>query len=150
MPESSDRLLELIAATTLESIILQEARARRAASDDEPESGEIALRIDNPSDQNGDSPRSFGLGLRVTLRSPNGAAVVEPIARYNVAATYVAALDEDVLLEFANTLGITMLVPYARQALSDITQRVFGAAELMPMFDPGELNFEKLAPGTDV
>lgn len=71
MLEPADRLQDLVAATALESITLREVTARREASDDPTEKGNIALRIDDSPGQGNSLTRTFALRLRVTLHSGN-------------------------------------------------------------------------------
>jgi hypothetical protein len=65
----------------------------------------------------------------------------------DVAATYKAvqpfSMPEQARLEFATEVGIMALVPYVRQAVADLTQRVFGQAVLMPIIQRGEIGFQK-------
>lgn len=43
---------------------------------------------------------------------------------------------------FVNESGITHILPFARQALIDLSTRVFRAPVVMPIFGPDELQFE--------
>lgn len=44
--------------------------------------------------------------------------------------------------EFVNNVAIMHILPYARQSIADLTQRVFSAPLLMPIMQRGELQFQ--------
>lgn len=50
-------------------------------------------------------------------------------------------ISTEATLEFANEVGIMTLIPYVREAISTLSQRCFGEAILMPIFQRGELSF---------
>ena len=83
--------------------------------------------------------RELGVRLSVNLEWPAGQIIVD------AAATYMT--DEDVtvppdtILDFANNVGIMALLPYLRQSVTDLSQKVFGESLLMPMVKRGELTF---------
>ena len=81
------------------------------------------------------------LGVRVatTVNLGIGKAIVDVAAHYRVHAP--VNISEEGLLDFANRIAVLALVPYIRQAVADLTQRVFGSAALMPVIRQGELTF---------
>lgn len=81
----------------------------------------------------------LGVRIATTLNLGVGSAVVDVAAHYRVHAP--VNITEGGLLDFANRIAVLALVPYIRQAVADITQRVFGNAVLMPVIRQGELTF---------
>ena len=67
---------------------------------------------------------------------------MEPVASYHVDVEHAALLDDrPTVAAYANEVAVMALVPYARQAVADVTLRVFEASVLMPSFQRGELRF---------
>lgn len=52
-----------------------------------------------------------------------------------------SSIDEQTKIDFANDVAILAILPFTRQAIADITARVFGAALLMPIIQRGQLVF---------
>lgn len=71
------------------------------------------------------------------------------IIRVNIAAEYELAnlgpreVSDDVMLEFVNKVSVMTILPYVRQAIADISQRVFTYPLTMPLFKVDELTFDK-------
>lgn len=77
--------------------------------------------------------------LATTLEVGIGKVVVDAIVNYVTAEPVV--MSEEVRLEFANEVGIMALLPFVRQAIADLSQRVFGQVVLMPVLKRGDLSF---------
>lgn len=63
-------------------------------------------------------------------------------AEYHVPVEKAELLARPVTMEFANHVAVMVLVPYLREALSDLSLRVFDQRIVMPMFKRGELWFD--------
>ena len=50
-------------------------------------------------------------------------------------------LTEELALEYANHVGFMAVVPFIRQAIADLSQRVFGQTLLMPIIRRGDVWF---------
>ncbi|MCA0217560.1 MAG: hypothetical protein LCH43_09425 [Actinobacteria bacterium] len=86
---------------------------------------------------------SQSIGIRLVTRVMSNVGTIE----VDVAVTYrtkvPVTLDEEVVLEFANEVGVMALLPYVREAISTLSARVFGNAVLMPILMRGDLVFNK-------
>lgn len=151
MTEHSEALLRLVPAAELTDLSYYDLRASRVASLRENSAGTVGgedveiepsygLALDrNPEE--GDRFR-FRIRLRIELRPPGGEIVAEAGAEYVVNETMVTSeLTPNLLVEYANQVGVMTLLPYLRQAIADLTQRVFGAALLMPVLPRGSVTF---------
>ncbi|MBK8445621.1 MAG: hypothetical protein IPL41_02585 [Micropruina sp.] len=143
MPEPSEALLTLVKCATLDSIEFREISARRVFPQDnvEPPRLDLNTEVQDSSDVDADQ-REFRYSLRVMVHDAEGEVVVEPLATYHVPAEHSALLeDRHALTEFANEVAVMALIPYARQALADVTQRVFSGSILMPTYQRGQVRF---------
>ena len=115
-----------------------------------------AVRTDDPGDPEGEadvapsylldtSTSEDGAGFRVRIRTEIDVAfghiVVDLGAIYELNSLSALDISPETLIDFVNGISIMTLVPYNRQAIADITQRVFGASLTMPMIKRGELEF---------
>lgn len=143
MPEPSTALLSLVRCAALDSIEFREISARRVDPQDNAEPPRIDLHteVEDRAEPQGNQ-REFRYAIRVTLHDSEGDVVVEPVATYHVPLESAHLLDDSSLLtEFANEVAVMALVPYARQAIADVTQRVFSGSILMPTYQRGQLRF---------
>lgn len=81
----------------------------------------------------------LGVRIATSVNLGVGTAIVDVAAHYRVHEP--VNISEEGLLDFANRIAVLALVPYIRQAVADLTQRVFGSAALMPVIRQGELTF---------
>jgi len=103
---------------------------------DDPEIGDVlpsySLRLLHEGSE-------IGVRLAVHLTTDIGEVAID------VAANYVTPVPIDlpsaVHLEFANDVAIMALIPYVRESVWSITQRVFGQALVMPVMQRGEIAF---------
>lgn len=82
------------------------------------------------------------VALNVELTVSEGRIAVEPVAFFHIPTKYAAALNPRSLTAYVNETGIFHVLPFARQALLDVSSRVFQNPVLMPIFRPGDINFE--------
>lgn len=83
--------------------------------------------------------REIAARLSVRLDQPSWQIIVDAAVVYTTEEPI--EFSESVLLDFANRIGVMALVPFLRQAIADVSQRVLGEVILMPMMKPGELSF---------
>lgn len=81
------------------------------------------------------------IGVRLLTRLKLDIGTVEVDAAVNYRAAEPVEMEETVRLDFANNVGIMALLPFVRQAVADLTQRVFGETVIMPIIQRGELAF---------
>lgn len=109
---------------------------------------------DNPSEVEipGELQPSYGLKLRhegnelgirvsVTLDAITSKIVVDAAVNYSTAE--LVNMDEETFLDFANQVGVMAILPYLRQAIADLSQRVLGEVILMPVIPLGGLAFSR-------
>ncbi|ACZ31928.1 hypothetical protein Xcel_2921 [Xylanimonas cellulosilytica DSM 15894] len=84
----------------------------------------------------------FRMTVRVNVETDAGPVAVEGYAQYGTGDGSVE-LTESLLFEFVNDVGIMVLIPYLRQAIADVTQRVFGSPLVMPVMQRGAIRFER-------
>lgn len=83
----------------------------------------------------------FRVRIRTQIVAEPGTIVVDAAAEYAVSGIDVAVVQNELLLEFANRVALFAIIPYLRQGVADMTQRVFGVPLTMPMYRQGELEF---------
>lgn len=83
----------------------------------------------------------FRVRLKVEIVAGFGDVTAEASAEYRRAGFPVEDLTDAVLLEYANNVAVMALLPYLRQAIADMTQRVFGSPLLMPVLQRGAVSF---------
>lgn len=147
MPQLSEPSRALTAIN--EHIELREIRARelfcvREEVEDPEEQPRFALQVDltNLEDLEPGEPRPFRYGLKLELETPDGRTRVAVEGRYTVAAEHAASLDMALAVEYANHVALMALLPYVRQALTDLSNRVLDNQILMPIFQRGAISFD--------
>lgn len=83
------------------------------------------------------------LGIRVSISIDVGAAKIVVDAAVNYTTAEILAMEEVTFLDFANNVGVMALLPYLRQAIADLSQRVIGEVILMPIIPRGGLTFSR-------
>lgn len=110
---------------------------------------EVAADEDAPTPVDEIQPR-YGLkirhegaeiGIRVSVVLELGVGVIKVDASVNYVANEVVAMTEATRLDFANNVGLMAVLPYIRQAVADLSQRVFDDVVLMPIVQRGEVSF---------
>jgi len=83
----------------------------------------------------------FLIRLAMNVELPVGFVSCDVGAEYQISKSLDIDLDNRLLVDFANEVGIAVLLPFIRQAVADLSQRVFGSPLLMPIMAPGALHF---------
>lgn len=141
----------LLEASSLEMVSFLELSAKRAdeqASHDElfkEESYDIEPEFALEFAKDLERGR-FRVRVKTMIQAEPGSIVVDAAAEYAVEGLDIALVSEDLLLEFTNKVAIFAIIPYLRQGVADMTQRVFGTPLTMPMYRRGELEFSKKPP----
>jgi hypothetical protein len=142
MPDSGISLEQLVEGAEIEEISFFEISAIRNDSPTEASGGDDDVF---PSYQLDTGTKDDGAGFRVRIRTEIDVALGRIVT--DLAVTYLTpSLDANevgpgTLLDFVNNVSVMTLVPYNRQAIADISQRIFGATLTMPMIKRGELEF---------
>lgn len=145
MSEPSESLKRLVASASLIDITYFELTARRSedfssaegeddgAADVEPNYG---LGVETSKDES-----RFRLRLRVDIEGAFGTVSAEAAAEYERGDFPVEEVTQELLVEYANNVGVMALLPYLRQVIADLTQRVFESPLLMPVLQRGAVSF---------
>lgn len=147
MPQLSDPSRAL--AAVHEHVELQEIRATelscvREEVEDPEEQPRFALQVDltDLEDLEADEPRPVRYGLKLELETPDGRTRVNFEGRYSIAREHAESFDMALAVEYANHVALMALLPYVRQALTDLSIRVLDNQILMPIFQRGAINFD--------
>ncbi len=81
----------------------------------------------------------IGVRLRTELRTIMGVLTVDVAVNY--AAHQVVEIEPQALADFANDVGVMALLPYIREAIASLSQRVFVRTITMPIYQRGDLVF---------
>ena len=81
----------------------------------------------------------IGVRLSLVLAGDIGQITVDLAANYET--PFAVSLADPVRLDFANEVGIMALIPYVRETVWSLSQRVFGKAIVMPVIQRGGLSF---------
>jgi len=84
----------------------------------------------------------LGVRLRVEILSSVGRVVVDAAMEYDSESEF--EVSNEIAFEYANEVAVMALLPYMREAVSNITQRVFGDALMMPVIPRGALAFKEI------
>lgn len=134
---------DLCAVVSLKTIGFVELSAKRSNSRSEPHPGDDAVGAPTFTLNITRADHEFQVQLRLDLDFKEGSARIEPYAifKINDATQEIPDDDERLLLEFANKVGVPLLIPSLREALADITRRVIGIPLIMPLY-PGGILFQ--------
>lgn len=148
---ASPELIALVGATTLTDIQFSELTAINTSM-----AGQVPATDVNPQFDLGlqfpdaGSPAGFRVkvGCTINLPMPDRLSVA-------AVATYVVDPEAADLLksratmqDYINDVAVMAILPYIRQGLADVTQRVFRAPLLMPVLPRGVISFELPDLGT--
>ncbi|UIP57674.1 hypothetical protein DSM26151_05390 [Agromyces marinus] len=79
------------------------------------------------------------LETRISAQPGNIGCTVQ--AEYGLEALRANEVPADAMEEFINNVALMSLLPFVRQAIADITLRVFEAPLMMPIIKRGDLSF---------
>lgn len=123
-----------IQGVTFYKLSAEQAEAEVQASEQSEISPSYGLRVRAEGNE-------IAVRLATTVDIGPGQIVVDAAVTYTVDED--VEVSEAVGLEFANEVGIMALLPYVRQAIADLSQRVFGDVVLMPVMARGALWFSE-------
>lgn len=85
-------------------------------------------------------------GFRVILRTiidvPIGRIECNTSAEYEMEDLLADDVPDEAFGQFVNDVAVMHILPYTRQSIADITQRVFANALLMPIMQRGSIQFD--------
>ncbi|STC67256.1 Uncharacterised protein [Corynebacterium diphtheriae] len=112
----------------------------------EPPAFQLDVSIRPEAETPQDEPLMARVALRVDVMLPNGKVSAEPYAEFILDRSYGEALNHAALTAYANDRVVYDLLPFVREALSDLSSRVFKTQLIMPYFDREELQFPLPTP----
>lgn len=138
MSQPSKTLQRLSEGAVLSRVYYLEVSARQADPDNGSDSLTPGFELNIEVSQ---EVGRFRIKLRVSASSESASLAVEPVAEFQVPEDLRDLLVPENLVEFANEVGVMVLLPYVREAVADVTRRVFGTPSLVPLIQRGQLSF---------
>jgi len=140
---STEVLAQLASRAKLLEIVVFELRAKKnhgVAEEKVPELVQVrpAYNLETASK---DDNSGFLITLSIKLDLPAGSIYCEIGAAYDFKEPIDFALSADALVEYSNEVAVMTLLPFLRQNIADISQRVLGFPLLMPIMPRGSLSF---------
>lgn len=144
MPDAITTIEDLLDHVTLVSIDLCRLNANRDL-DFRPKADAVELEVD-PQYALDINTRDDGGGFRVKfatdIKTPLGSIGAEVVGVYSLDGATIDPKSTAALGDFVNNVALMHVLPYSRQAIADLSQRVFGSALLMPIIKRGEISFQ--------
>lgn len=132
------RLVEL---AELKSIAPYRLNVERVVGGSASESVEISPRYTVEFDTRDDG-HGFRVRFEVAVDLDAGSLDCAYLAEYDHGEAVLEDGNTRLVNDFVNGVALMHLIPYMRQGISDLTQRVFGTPLVMPIFQRGELEFQ--------
>ncbi|GAA0422517.1 hypothetical protein [Leifsonia naganoensis] len=95
-----------------------------------------------------DDAAGFRVRIETDIELPVGSVSCAVAAEYGLEGLVVRKGSTVALQEFVNNVALMHVLPFTRQAIADVTQRVFNAPLLMPIIQRGAISFELETPAT--
>lgn len=145
--EDVQRLVEAAQLLSIETVALSAERHVGVESDEEFEiEPEYELSITLRDDFGG-----FRAQLSTAISVPIGEIRCVIYAEYVLDNARIGVESTEAMSDFINGVALMHILPFTRQAISDVTMRVFNNPLLMPLIKRGELGFElQLNPGSSL
>lgn len=122
---------------SIETSALSAERADDQALDQDAEiDPDYALGITLRDDSEG-----FRVRLETSISVPGGRIRCVVYAEYELDDARIGEESTDAMGDFINGVALMHLLPYVRQAISDLSMRVFNSPLLMPIMKRGDLGF---------
>lgn len=90
----------------------------------------------------------FRIRIPTEIEAAVGAIVADVGIEYLISGADSREISEPMLLDFVNNVAAMTLIPFIRQAIADVSQRVFDSPLMMPITQRGEISFSPL-PGSE-
>ncbi|MBT1618129.1 protein-export chaperone SecB [Curtobacterium flaccumfaciens pv. poinsettiae] len=144
MPEQDITVQDVVAASDLVDVSYYElAATQNDDSISEAPEGDTQLHLaQEMSYGTRDDDRGFRVRIRTTVDAPDqGKVVIGVSAAWQYAGESAQAISRATMLDFINNVAVMVLLPYIREATSDLTRRVFGSALVLPVIQRGQIGF---------
>jgi len=133
------RIQDLLTRSTLRAVEFHEVHARRLDQNQQREDNEDMVDISMVLQSHAGSD-TFGIRLVTNAYPYRGEIVVAVAAEYSIDEGEPA--DEAIVRGFGNEVAVMTLLPYAREAVSTLSARVFGKPVLLPTIERGQVGFD--------
>ena len=142
----SENLNALVKSAQLVEIITFELNAKRSKGTSSLSEG-VPLQIEVQPQYNleiGAKPDNLGFIVKLSLQLelPHGTIRCEVGATYSLKNPIDFPLDTSALIEYSNEVAVMTLLPFMRQHIADLSQRVLGFPLLMPILLRGVVHFD--------
>lgn len=146
MPENeepSDTLKAIHGYVELLDIGFRELSSIAEPVEEADETPHFALQVDleELDDLEDEQYRRVRYGLELNLETTEGRTRIVASATYRLPRERSEAFTMSVAVEYANHVALMALIPYVREALSDLSVKVLNNRITMPTFQRGELSF---------
>ena len=81
----------------------------------------------------------LGIRVRTEILTSVGSVIVDAAAEYE--SDEPLPITRELAFEFANEVGVMVVLPYIREAITTISLKVLGAPLLMPIIQRGQMSF---------
>lgn len=95
-----------------------------------------------------DDQAGFRARLNTDIETEIGKIACDVVAEYEIDGVIIDEESTPALQEFVNNVAVMHVLPYTRQYIADVTQRVFGSALVMPILQRGDLTFAIAHPNS--
>lgn len=137
--ERSD-LLELLQRVHLSGIYFHELSCRQASEVNDSQGADVAIDVQTRTEED-----NFGVRALLRLQAPPGDINVQVAAEYDVLEG--EAPNGHILSLFASEIAMMALFPYLREAVQDLSAKVFGEPIILPIVQRG--GFRQDAPNSE-
>lgn len=136
-PITIQDLLEDASISEVVTIALHAERLPREGDDGDDEIRPMfGLGFDEREDG-----KAFRVSLDAVIDAAPGPIRCKMAVEYELKSLSPDQVPVHVLEEFVNNVALMALLPFLRQGIADLTQKVFGVPLLMPIISRGELEF---------
>lgn len=137
--ETIEELIQLLDLTDVRCYKLHAEASDQPPAGTEPESATLQFKTALRRHEGGIDYR-----VDVRVKRPSGKVRVDVAASYTSATPFIAP--DEVIANFGENVAAMTVIPYIRQHLSDITQRV-GSPFLLPILPRGLIRFTRDGDG---
>lgn len=137
--EEKALILDLFSRSTLQTVEFHNVEARRLDENKQREEDEESIDV-GMTLQHHIGEDQFGIRLLVQLYPFKGEVEVAVAAEYSVDSGPQA--EDSVVRGFGNEVAVMTLLPYAREAVSNLSTRIFGKPILLPTMGRGDVGFD--------
>lgn len=141
-------LTQLVSAVELDSVRYAKLCAERQSVENPSQGIDVQMASQRTEDEEEGRTR-LHYRLTTKVEHEDGTIEVVAVATYSVPPETAATLDERLLLMFGNDVALFTLIPYARQAISNLALQVLYTEVNIPILKQGDIIFESSEDARD-